>query len=97
MVATECRFKPGDKVALSATFLRSIDPSAAKGWPTRYDKGKGIVIEVIDVGGTFLATVIFINPACQLTINTFNLVHDRDIYNEAMRAEHKSRNVEINC
>jgi hypothetical protein len=89
------KFTSCDRVALSATFLRSIDPSAHKGWPSRYDIGKGTVIDVIPCGGIDLVNVWF---DCQQlrTINAFNLVHVKDIYNEAMRSEHSSRNVEIN-
>lgn len=83
-------FKVGDRVALSATFLRSIDPSAAKGWPTRYDAGKGWIMNVIDCAGTDLAEIWF-DRGYMRTINTFNIVHEKNIYNEAMRAEHNQR------
>ena len=85
------KFTTGDRVALSATFLRSIDPSAAKGWPTRYDVGTGTVICVVECGGIDLVDVWFDNPAHLRRINAFNLVHKRDVYSEAMRAEHNSR------
>jgi len=87
--------KPGDWVVLSATFLRSIDPSAAKGWPTTMDRGKGLVVSTIPIGEYALAEVVFIEPPRQLTFNTFNLIHAKSssIYNEAMRAEHRARNV----
>ncbi len=75
--------KQGDWVALSATFLRSIDPSAARGWPTRYDLGKGLVTEITD---GWLATVVF--ESGQRTINVCNLIHVKDIYLDAMKAEH---------
>lgn len=85
-------FKPGDWVALSATFLRSIDPNAARGWPTTMDRGKGVVISTVPIDDrSALAEVVFVNPPCQRTYNTFNLVHVKDIYNEAMRAEHRAR------
>lgn len=85
--------KPGDWVALSATFLRSIDPNAANGWPTTKDRGKGLVISTVPIGEYALAEVVFIEPPCQLTFNTFNLIHasPSSIYNEAMRAEHRAR------
>lgn len=79
------KFKPGDWVALSATFLRSIDPSAAKGWPTRYDLGTGLILDILD---EWLATVAFINPPVTRTINVANLIHKRDVYLDAMKAEH---------
>ena len=75
--------KQSDWVALSATFLRSIDVNALKGWPTRYDLGKGIVTDIID---GWLATVDF--ESGQRTINVCNLIHVKDIYLDAMKAEH---------
>lgn len=82
-------FKIGDTVAVSAKFLRSIDPSAAKGWPTRYDHGKGIVLNITPCGGFDLIAVGF--KEFVRTYNSNNLVHAKDIYNEAMRAEHSPR------
>ena len=79
-------FKAGDEVALSATFLRSICPNAAAGWPTTKDEGIGRVIEVID---GWLVDVEFANGRRKL--NAFNLVHRKDIQREAMIAEHKPR------
>lgn len=81
--------KIGDRVALSALFLRSIDPCAAKGWPTRYDLGKGTIVEIIDLGSCKLADVQFDSGIKR--INVFNLVLEENIYKEAMTAEHKFR------
>ena len=75
--------KKGDWVALSATFLRSIDVNAWKGWPTRCDLGKRIVSEIAD---GWLATVVF--ESGQRTINVCNLVKAENIYMDAMKAEH---------
>jgi len=83
------KFKVGETVAVSAAFLRSIDPSAAKGWPTRYDHGKGVVSSVLPCGDFDLVEVKF-NDAAR-TYNSNNLVHECEIYNEAMRAEHAPR------
>lgn len=85
------KFASGDKVALSATFLRSICPNAARGWPTTHDPGKGIVICVQDCGGIDLVDVWFSDKGSLRRLNSFNLVHERDIYHEAMRAEHRPR------
>lgn len=85
------KFTTGDKVALSATFLRAICPNAAAGWPTTLDPGKGVVICTIDCAGIELVDVWFPEKYYLRRLNSFNLVHERDIYNEAMRAEHRRR------
>lgn len=73
-------------------FCQSIDPNSAKGWPTTFDVGRGFVFDVLDVGGTILVDVIFIEAKIPMRrLNSFNLVHVKDIYNEAMRAEHSPR------
>lgn len=84
-------FKPGDKAALSAAFLRSIDPAAAKGWPTRYDLGIGTVFMTVDCGGIVLVDIWFPERQVFRRVNSVNLVHATDIYSEAMRAEHRPR------
>jgi hypothetical protein len=85
-------FKVGDAVRVSAAFLRSICPSAARGWPTRYDPGKGNVVGIIPCGGVTLVTVWFHDPVSIKTYNAANLIRDnpRSVYNEAMRAEHRN-------
>lgn len=81
----------GDRVALSATFLRSICPDAARGWPTPFDLGKGWISRIIECGGITLADVLFEESGETRRFNTENLVHEKDIYSEAMHAEHKPR------
>lgn len=88
-------FKDGDAVRVSAAFLRSICPSAAKGWPTRSDPGKGVVVEVLSLGGSDLVGVWFEDAEVYRTYNSWNLVHQKDVYNEAMRAEHRPRGYTI--
>lgn len=90
------KFTTGDEVALSATFLRSIDPSAAAGWPGRGDLGIGTVIQSFDCGGIDLVDVWFPSINYFRRVNSFNLVHRRDIAKEADKAQHSRRNVEIN-
>lgn len=77
----------GDKVALSATFLRSIDASAAKGWPSRHDRGRGVLVS-LKFG--WLASVEFPSGP-QWEGNVANLVHEAELYREAMHAEHRAR------
>lgn len=81
-------FVTGDKVAVSATFLRSICPNAAAGWPTTFDPGKGIVIMSFECAGVTFVDVWFNDHWRRF--NSLALVHERDIYMEAMRAEHKA-------
>lgn len=83
------KFKAGDEVSLSATFLRSIDPNAAAGWPSTLDRGIGTVVSSSDCAGTELVHVKFSTGI--RCINAFNLVHRKDINLEAHRAEHKPR------
>lgn len=84
------RFSIGDDVRVSAKFLRSIDPAASKGWPTRYDPGKGTVVSVMPCGDFDLIQVWFHDLCHPKTYNAVNLVHERNVYNEAMRAEHRN-------
>ena len=70
-------FKLGDTVRQSAKFLRSIDPNAAKGWPTTFDYGKGMVAHVEPCGDFELVTVWFWEPKFSRTYNSNNLIHDR--------------------
>ena len=84
------KFEIGDRVALSASFLRSIDPSAHRGWPTRYDPGKGEIKDITDCGDFYLVTVLF-DGNMEKTYNSNNLIHEGDIYYDAMAAEHKIR------
>lgn len=87
-------FKCGDRVALSATFLRAMCPNAAKGWPTTIDLGKGTVINVVNCAGTFLIDVWF-DRNLYRRYNAFNLVHAKDVYLDAMRAEHNRRDAQL--
>lgn len=80
-------FQPGNEVALSATFLRSLGtlsfgPNIASGVST-YDLGIG---KLISIEFEWLATVQF--PGRIWKGNVCNLVHRADIHLEAMQAEH---------
>lgn len=85
-------FQIGDAVRISAAFLRSIDPSAAKGWPTRYDHGTGWIVDITPCGAFDLLKIWFYDLNDFRTYNHNNIIHQKDNWNEAMRAEHRPRN-----
>lgn len=85
-------FQPGEEVKFSARFLRSICPSAARGWPTTLDPGTGTIVGTVDLGGGWVLHDVWF-PDTLRRVNAANLVsaRPRAVYNEAMRAEHTPR------
>lgn len=88
------KFEIGDAVRVSAAHLRLMCPYAAKGLPTTRDPGKGKVIAIHPCGIFDLVVIWFHERSVPGTYNSNIIVRDnpRDVYNEAMRAEHSPRN-----
>lgn len=88
------KFEIGDAVRVSAAHLRFICPLAAKGWPTTRDPGKMKVIAVYPCGIFDLVVSWSYDWSVPRTYNSNNLIRatPREVYNEAMRAEHSPRN-----
>lgn len=86
-------FKIGDAVRVSAAHLRSIDPAAAKGWPSTMDPGKGWIANIVPCGIFELLEIWFYDLERIKTYNSGAIIHDNpnSVYYEAMRAEHAPR------
>lgn len=85
------KFQFGDAVHVSAAHIRSICPNAARGWPTTLDPGKGMVCNVAALGDFDLVEIYFWNSQQLRTYNSNILIYEKDVYNDAMRAEHSPR------
>lgn len=82
-------FKTGDRVAQSARFLRSLGTltfASGNSGPSTNDLGKGTVISTV---GDLID--VWFDCKQLRRFNRHNLIHERDIYLESMRAEHDGR------
>jgi hypothetical protein len=91
MISKPMTFKIGDAVRVSAAHLRSICPNAARGWPTRLDPGLGYIVGISDLGTFALLEIWFENTQDERRYNHNVIIHAKDTYNDAMRAEHSKR------
>lgn len=81
------RFEIGDRVALSARFLRSMGTDNFAGGNSglsRHDRGKGTVLGVVI---SDMLVFVWFDRGDGGVYNVFNLVAERDIHREATRSE----------